>query len=392
METEKSFNHYLNDFEKRLSLYRHFPKNNFSIILKGSEYKFEDRVDNIKNAQTILDLLFRRPLIRLTAKLHSYGFGIDNYVKLKYGIKLASILETQDDDTLRQVLTEMDVPIDSNFNKFTIDNCPANEYFKDHTIFSKKRRELIMDDEDTKQCIKLRHMILLAVTKYLTVDFKPNHDAWLDLDTKKLTLLVGDIDKSITSSNYECIVSVNDRSSCYQEGCIYVDIDQDKSQLILEGAGIFGLEKIYQMHDLESEMKVIYGKGTIYPNDECSSYHCLTDFILSDNIKQQKEGENNMDYEKFIANCKELIIKYYEKEYHRVISSTDVYVVWMVKVLQNNKALLSTNIPDTMYYEITYDGEKKRVYFDAYVKKTNKAEKIDDNGFVEYDAPMTREI
>lgn len=50
----------------------------------------------------------------------------------------------------------------------------------------------------------------------------------------------------------------------------------------------------------------------------------------------------------------------------------DIYVVWISKVLQNNKALLSTTYPDTRYYEITYNGDKNEFYFDAYVKEINQ--------------------
>lgn len=49
----------------------------------------------------------------------------------------------------------------------------------------------------------------------------------------------------------------------------------------------------------------------------------------------------------------------------------DVYVVWFSKTLQNWKALVSTNIPDGMYYEVTYDGDMKRAYLDAYKKWAN---------------------
>lgn len=50
----------------------------------------------------------------------------------------------------------------------------------------------------------------------------------------------------------------------------------------------------------------------------------------------------------------------------------DIYVVWMCKTLQNNKALLSTNLPDGMYYECTYNGDKQELYLDAYKKFENK--------------------
>jgi hypothetical protein len=50
----------------------------------------------------------------------------------------------------------------------------------------------------------------------------------------------------------------------------------------------------------------------------------------------------------------------------------DVYVVWMCKTLQNNKALLSTTLFDGMYYEVTYNGDKNEAYLDAYKKFENR--------------------
>lgn len=49
----------------------------------------------------------------------------------------------------------------------------------------------------------------------------------------------------------------------------------------------------------------------------------------------------------------------------------DVYVVWFCKTLQNWKCLLSTNMPDQTYYEVTYDGDKKQAYLDVYRKAMN---------------------
>lgn len=48
------------------------------------------------------------------------------------------------------------------------------------------------------------------------------------------------------------------------------------------------------------------------------------------------------------------------------------------KTLQNNKALLSTTVPDGMYYEITYNGDKRECYFDAYKKWENRCYKVED--------------
>ena len=43
----------------------------------------------------------------------------------------------------------------------------------------------------------------------------------------------------------------------------------------------------------------------------------------------------------------------------------------MCKTLQNSKALVSTTLFDGMYYELTYNGDKKELYLDAYKKWEN---------------------
>ena len=77
---------------------------------------------------------------------------------------------------------------------------------------------------------------------------------------------------------------------------------------------------------------------------------------------------------------RQLAIKAVVEYFNSQVDSTDkngkitedqVFVVWMTKVLQNNKALLSTTIPDGMYYEATWNGDKNEVYLDAYKKWKN---------------------
>ena len=53
------------------------------------------------------------------------------------------------------------------------------------------------------------------------------------------------------------------------------------------------------------------------------------------------------------------------------LTLADVYVVWFSKTLQNWKALVSTTVPDGIYYEITYNGDKKETYVDVYKKFEN---------------------
>ena len=49
----------------------------------------------------------------------------------------------------------------------------------------------------------------------------------------------------------------------------------------------------------------------------------------------------------------------------------EVFIVWSCKTLQNNKALISSSLHDGMYYELTYNGDKKELYLDAYKKFEN---------------------
>ena len=49
----------------------------------------------------------------------------------------------------------------------------------------------------------------------------------------------------------------------------------------------------------------------------------------------------------------------------------EVFMVWKCKALQNWKYLLSSTLFDGMYYELTYNGDKKEWYLDAYKKFQN---------------------
>ena len=49
-----------------------------------------------------------------------------------------------------------------------------------------------------------------------------------------------------------------------------------------------------------------------------------------------------------------------------------IFVVWQAAVLQNFKCLIATTLPYGMYFELTYDGDRRRWYFDAYRKTENR--------------------
>ena len=84
----------------------------------------------------------------------------------------------------------------------------------------------------------------------------------------------------------------------------------------------------------------------------------------------------------FLKLCKEIVVNYFnshvEKTDNMQITEEDVFIVWSCKTLQNNKALVSTTVSDGMYYEITYNGDKKETYVDAYKKWENFTIKNND--------------
>lgn len=73
--------------------------------------------------------------------------------------------------------------------------------------------------------------------------------------------------------------------------------------------------------------------------------------------------------------CKEIVVDYFNKNAeitdNKKITEEDVFIVWVCKTLQNNKALVSTTVSDGMYYEITHNGDKNETYVDAYKKWEN---------------------
>lgn len=56
-------------------------------------------------------------------------------------------------------------------------------------------------------------------------------------------------------------------------------------------------------------------------------------------------------------------------------SIDDVYVVWFCYILGGWKALVSTNVKDGMYYEVTYNHHSDETYLDAYKKWDNRCYK-----------------
>ncbi len=73
--------------------------------------------------------------------------------------------------------------------------------------------------------------------------------------------------------------------------------------------------------------------------------------------------------------AKQIVIDYYNEHVEitetKKLTESEVFIVWFSKTLQNWKALVSTTISDGMYYEVTYNGDKKETYLDSYMKWEN---------------------
>ena len=74
-----------------------------------------------------------------------------------------------------------------------------------------------------------------------------------------------------------------------------------------------------------------------------------------------------MSENKFIDLCKKQIVEYYALN-NVDIDKDNVVVVWQCKTLQNIKATLIALHKDKLYFECTYNGDKKELYIDVYDK------------------------
>lgn len=71
---------------------------------------------------------------------------------------------------------------------------------------------------------------------------------------------------------------------------------------------------------------------------------------------------NNM----FLEKAKECV----EHTTNEVLAE-EMYIVWFCKTLQNWKALVSTDVINGVYWEVTHNGDKNETYVDTYNKSSN---------------------
>lgn len=76
--------------------------------------------------------------------------------------------------------------------------------------------------------------------------------------------------------------------------------------------------------------------------------------------------------ENFQAKAKELVKQYIDARNLADGRTYELYVPWFSKTLQNWKATVATDLPDDgLYFELTYNGDKRETYLDGYKKFDN---------------------
>lgn len=84
----------------------------------------------------------------------------------------------------------------------------------------------------------------------------------------------------------------------------------------------------------------------------------------------------NLTNDEFTQKAKQLVLDYVNEHLDKSdgykAQPDDVFIVWSCYILRNQKMLLSTTLPDGMYYEVTYDANRHAIYFDAYKKFENR--------------------
>ena len=77
-----------------------------------------------------------------------------------------------------------------------------------------------------------------------------------------------------------------------------------------------------------------------------------------------------MTPEQVKAKALQLVAKYVEQHLDPTdnidIRDIEVYIVFSAYILQHYKAMISTSLPDGMYYEVTYNPETCEFYLVAY--------------------------
>lgn len=91
-----------------------------------------------------------------------------------------------------------------------------------------------------------------------------------------------------------------------------------------------------------------------------------------EDLRFRQETENPDVYLKAAKNA--VLLLSYNDRIPTNLSADQLAIVWFSKTLQNWKAMVCTTIPgDDLYFEVTYNGERREAYVDVYHKILNQA-------------------
>lgn len=120
-----------------------------------------------------------------------------------------------------------------------------------------------------------------------------------------------------------------------------------------------------------SGIEVVFDGGRVYAEYKPSELsHAAGNPITPEDAAKTLKEDRPAELKKFRTGDPQAVAValvnalYYKGE----LPSEDVYIVWFCAALQNWKALVSTNVKDNSYYEVTHNGDKNETYVDKYVK------------------------
>lgn len=87
---------------------------------------------------------------------------------------------------------------------------------------------------------------------------------------------------------------------------------------------------------------------------------------------KEKKMKSNVDVTRLLEPCA-LVESYIRSKLEKTDKDPEfsVYIVWFCYILGGWKALISTTLPDGMYYEVTHSAVRRETYLDAYKKFDN---------------------
>jgi hypothetical protein len=126
--------------------------------------------------------------------------------------------------------------------------------------------------------------------------------------------------------------------------------------------------------------KITDGMPTEFTSSTLSRHAMMSDHLQRLGLGEEKvmsnafeeeilKGDNQANYP---DKARAIVDDYIQKAMFGVGGTPyETYVVWFSKTLQNWKAMVSTTMPDRMYYEVTYNGDLHEYYLDVYAKTQN---------------------